>query len=60
MPKSFPAHRGGKSNTSEDTILGNYLLAAATQYDCQKGVNGRQKWDIAVVKSSLIDLELAA
>ena len=25
---------------AEDTILGNYLLSAATQYDCQKGVNG--------------------
>jgi hypothetical protein len=45
---------------AEDTILGNYLLSAASQYNCQRGVNGRQKWDIAVVKSSLVDLELAA
>lgn len=40
MPKSLSSHRGGQSNRSEDTILGNYLLSAATQYDCQKGVNG--------------------
>lgn len=25
---------------AEDTILGNYLLSAASQYNCQKGVNG--------------------
>jgi len=25
---------------AEDTILGNYLLSAASQYNCQRGVNG--------------------
>lgn len=45
---------------AEDTILGNYLLSAASVYNCQKGVNGRQKGVIAVVKSDLIDLEFLA
>ena len=25
---------------AEDTLLGNYLLSAASQYNCQKGTNG--------------------
>jgi N4-gp56 family major capsid protein len=43
---------------AEDIILRDFLLSAASVYNCRGGVNGRQKGDIAVVKSSLIDLEL--
>ena len=58
---SWVAERLGVAmKNAEDTILREYLVATASQYNCQGGVNGRQNGFIAVLKSSLIDLELLA
>ena len=40
---------------AEDLILRDYIVSAASQINAGGGSNGR---DVAVVKSSLIDLEL--
>lgn len=42
---------------AEDIILRDYIVSAASQINAAGGSNGRI---VAVVKSSLIDLELAA
>lgn len=45
---------------AEDIILRDFLLSTASVYNCRGGVDGRQNGFIAVVKFSLIDLELLA
>jgi N4-gp56 family major capsid protein len=42
---------------TEDELVRNMLLATAAFINCTNGVNGRQNGNIAVVKSSLIDLK---
>lgn len=44
---------------TEDELVRNMLLATAGFINCTNGLNGRQ-WNIAVLKSSLIDSELLA
>jgi hypothetical protein len=44
---------------AEDLILRDYIVSAASQINAGGGSNGKLKV-VAVVKSSLIDLELAA
>lgn len=44
---------------AEDLILRDYIVSAASQINAGGGSNGKDMV-VAVVKSSLIDLELAA
>ena len=44
---------------TEDQLIRDQLLATSAFFNCTNGVDGRLR-DIAVVKSSLIDLELLA
>jgi len=45
---------------TEDTLMRDKLKASANFVNCIGGSNGRLNLGIAVVKSSLIDLELLA
>jgi len=49
-----------ESRQTEDELMRDMLASTASFINCTNGVNGKQKRDIAVLKSSLIDLELAA
>lgn len=51
---------GVSMRQAEDIILRDFLLSAASVYNCVGGVNGRQKGFIAVVKSFLMDSKLLA
>ena len=42
---------------AEDLILRDYIVSAASEINAGGGANGRH---VAVIKSSLIDLEIAA
>ena len=45
---------------TEDQLQRENMVGTAAFINCVNGSNGRQEGDIAVVKSSLIDLELLA
>ena len=45
---------------TEDQLMRDMLASTSAFVNCTNGVNGRQNRVIAVVKSSLIDLELLA
>ena len=49
-----------KCRQTEDQLMRDMLASTASFINCVGGVNGRQNGFIAVLKSSLIDLELAA
>jgi hypothetical protein len=45
---------------TEDELTRNMLQSTATFINAVNGVNGRQNWVIAVVKSFLMEMELLA
>ncbi len=51
---------GQSLRETEDQLARSMMEAGAPPINCTSGTNGRQNWIIAVVKSSLIDLELLA
>lgn len=54
------ARLGVSLRQTEDQLMRDMLASTASFVNCVSGVNGRQNLGIAVLKSSLIDLELLA
>lgn len=54
------ARLGQSLRETEDQLIRDMLEATASLINCVGGTNGRQNGFIAVLKSSLIDLELLA
>ncbi|MCE5319450.1 MAG: hypothetical protein LLG04_19050 [Parachlamydia sp.] len=54
------ARLGVSLRQTEDELMRDMLASTSSFINCVGGTNGRQDWEIAVVKSSLIDLELLA
>ncbi len=57
---SAAARLGQAMRETQDALQRDNLEATASVVNCVGGSNGRLNWNIAVVKSSLIDLELLA
>jgi hypothetical protein len=57
---SAAARLGQAMKETQDVLQRDNLEATASIVNCVGGTNGKQKRDIAVVKSSLMDLKLLA